>query len=78
MITSQGDIMSLIDCHKTGPLTYATGCFVVISFPSTTDVCSCVNTPSHLYLLASVNTVYGLEVLEYLRIGAETSVSFSI
>ena len=49
------------------PLTYVTGYFVVISLPSTIVVCSCVNTPAHPYLLASVNIVYGLEVSGYLE-----------
>ena len=52
--------------------------FVVVSWPFNTDVCSCVNTLAHPYLLASVNIVYGLEVLGYFKIGAKTSVSFSI
>ena len=57
---------------------YATGCFVIVSLPFNTDVCPCINTPAHPYLLASVNIVYGLEVSGYFNIGAETSVSFNI
>ena len=56
---------SLIDCHEIDHLHVHTGCFVVVSLPFNTDVCSCINTPAHLYLLASVNIVYGLEVSGY-------------
>ena len=60
------------------PLTYNTGWSMVTSFPSTLEVCLCVNTPAQPYLLASVYRVYSLVVSGYFRIGANYKVSFCI